>query len=106
MLSIKGLHCAVGSPEALVQPRDMAEGDGFMFFFFFFLEVCSKWKKRKGLSSGLTAIGCFLHAMEKKEVIRRFGKCLFWACVCLERPITEREPVFCSAVMAKYGLWA
>lgn len=35
MLSIKGLHCAVGSPEALVQPRDMAEGDGFMFVFFF-----------------------------------------------------------------------
>ena len=41
---------------------------------------------------------------EKNPVIRRFGKCLFWARVCLERPITER--VLCSAVMAKSGLQA
>lgn len=42
----------------------------------------------------------------KKKVIRHFGKCLFWASVCLERPITEHEPVLRGAVVAKSGLWA
>lgn len=54
MLSIEGRRCVAGSPEALVQPGDMAEGDVFMGLFFFF-----SWKKHKGVSSALTAVGCF-----------------------------------------------
>lgn len=53
MLSIEGLRCVAGSPEALVQPGDMAEGDVFMGLFVF------SWKKHKGVSSALTAVGCF-----------------------------------------------
>lgn len=98
---MKELCCAVGSQKCWCSPGTRQR----VFTRLFFLEVCSGWKNQKGLSSGLTAVGCFLHVVgKKKKVIRRFGKCLFWACICLERPITECESVLCSAVMAKYGL--
>jgi len=83
----------VGSPVALAQLGDVAEGDAFMGLFF--LEVCGGWKKHKGLSSGLTAVGCFLHAVGKKTPLLGVLES-----VCFGHAFALRGPLLsaCSAV--------
>lgn len=60
---MKELCCAVGSQKCWCSPGTRQR----VFTRLFFLEVCSGWKNQKGLSSGLTAVGCFLHVVGKKK---------------------------------------
>lgn len=64
-------------------------------------ERCSGWKGCRGVGSALQQ-QCAPHARleQSDEAFRK----AFGARICLWRPITELEPVLCSAVVAKYGL--
>lgn len=64
-------------------------------------ECCSGWKGCRGVGSGLQQSGVSHRRLEQSD--EAFRKA-FGARICLWRPITEHEPVLCSAAVAKCGL--